>query len=126
MIRAVSRRPVVLSPITPLLRREGVDVALVSVELWPAQTIVRLDALVDDPVGEETAFGDALDAWAENGRRAPVPDGPGDRFYQDVTISLADDVGTDYVWKSSVVGGTGRLFRGDWHFRSACRRPRRA
>ena len=33
-----------------------------------------------------------------------------------MTISLADDVGTDYVWKSSVVGGTGRLFRGDWHF----------
>ena len=112
----MSRRPVVISPITPLFRRDGVDVALVSVELWRTQTIIRLAALVDDPLGAETAFGDALDAWAEGGRRPPAPDAPGDRFYQDVAISLADDVGTDYAWQSSAVGGTGRLFCGDWHF----------
>src|SRR5581483_3113198 len=112
----MGRRPVVISPIAPLLRREGGEVALVSVELWPQQTIVRLAALVDEPVAEEEAFGAALDAWAKGGRREPLPSEPGDSIYRQVSITVTDDLGTAYFPKSSAVGGTGRLFRGDWYF----------
>ncbi len=45
-----------------------------------------------------------------------MPREPGQRLYADVSLSLSDDLGTDYRWESSAVGGTGRLFRGDWHF----------
>jgi len=93
-----------------------VDIALVSVELWPRQTVVRLAALVDDPVGEEDAFARSLDTWAAGGRRDPFPEEPGERFYREVTLSLSDDLGSEYRWKSSAVGGTGRLFRGEWYF----------
>jgi hypothetical protein len=112
----VARRPAVVSPLAPLFRRDGVDIALVSVELWPQQTVVRLAALVDDPVGEEEAFENRLDAWAAGGRRDRLPEGPGERLYRDVELSLADDLGSNYRWKSSSIGGSGRLFRGEWHF----------
>ena len=40
-----------------------------------------------------------------------MPREPGQRLYADVSLSLSDDLGTDYRWESSAVGGTGRLFR---------------
>ena len=112
----MTRAPVVISPIAPILRRDGIDLALVSVELWPQETIVRLAALVEDPVAKQDAFSAALDAWAAGGREGPLPSEPGESVYKDVSISLTDDLGTEYRWKTSSVGGTGRLFRGDWHF----------
>lgn len=115
----MGRRPAVISPLTPLFRRDGIDIALVSVELWPQQTIVRLAALVEDPVGEEDTFGARLDAWTEGDRRDPIPEEPGEPLYRDVSLSLSDDLGTHYPPKLSAVGGTGRLFRGDWHFARA-------
>jgi hypothetical protein len=112
----VGRRPDVISPLAPLFRRDGIDIALVCVELWPQQTIVRLAALVEDPIGQEDTFAERLDARATGGRRGPIPEEPGERLYRDVSLSLSDDLGNHYLPKSSAVGGTGRLFRGDWHF----------
>jgi hypothetical protein len=106
----------VISPIAPILRRAGVELALVSVELWPQETLVRLAALVDDSVAKDDAFGAALDAWAAAGREGPPPSEPGESLFKDVSVSLTDDLGTEYRWKTSSIGGTGRLFRGDWHF----------
>jgi hypothetical protein len=80
----------VISPIAPILRRDGVDLALVSVELWPQETIVRLAALVEDPVAKEDAFSAALDAWAADGREGPLPSEPGESVYKDVSISLTE------------------------------------
>jgi hypothetical protein len=106
----------VISPITPLLQRDGFDIALISVELWQSETIVRLAALVDDPAAEESAFAGAVDQWVDDGREGAFPFDPGEHRFRDVSVSLSDDAGTAYALTSSAVGGTGRLFRGDWHF----------
>jgi hypothetical protein len=111
----MGRRPRVVSPIETLLQRQGVDVALVSVELWDEETIVRLAALPDHPRAKDRAFHASLDRWAAEGRRGRPPGEPGEPIL-DVKVSLADDVGTIYPLRSSSVGGTGRLFRGDWYF----------
>jgi hypothetical protein len=77
----------VISPITPLLQRDGFDIALISVELWPSETIVRLAALVDDPAAEESALGGAVDQWVDDGREGAFPLDPGDRSYDPSTMS---------------------------------------
>jgi hypothetical protein len=105
----------VISPIATLFQRQGVDVALVSVELWDGETIVRLAALPDDPQAADRDFHASLDSRASEGRQGPPPDGPGEPIL-DVEVSLRDDAGTTYALRSSSVGGSGRLFRGDWHF----------
>lgn len=106
----------VISPLAPLFQVDGTDIALVSVELWPRETVVRVAALVEDSVEEEEAFGERLDSWAAGGSLGPIPESPGEPLYRDLSLSLSDDLGTEYRAKSSAVGGTGRLFRGDWHF----------
>jgi hypothetical protein len=105
----------VVSPIATLFPRQGVDVALVSVELWERETIVRLAALPDDSQAEDHAFHASLERWASEGRQGPPPNEPGEQIL-DVRVSLSDDAGTTYQLRSCSVGGTGRLFRGDWYF----------
>jgi hypothetical protein len=92
-----------------------VDVALVSVELWDHETIVRLAALPRDPQAEDHKFHASLERWAAEGRQGRPPDEPGESIL-DVRVSLSDDAGTTYPLRSRSVGGTGRLFRGDWYF----------
>ena len=104
-----------VSPIATLFARQGVDVALVSVELWDGETIVRLAALPGDPQAADHEFHASLERWASEGRQGPPPDGPGEPIL-DVRVSLSDDAGTTYPLRSRSVGGTGRLFRGDWYF----------
>jgi hypothetical protein len=105
----------VISPIATLFPRQGVDVALVSVELWDRETIVRLAALPRDPQAEDYAFHASLEQWASEGRQGPPPDEPGESIL-DVRVSLRDDAGTTYPLRVRSVGGTGTLFRGDWYF----------
>jgi len=104
-----------VSPIATLFRRQGVDVALVSVELWERETIVRLAALPGDPQAADHEFHASLERWASEGRQGPPPMEPGEPIL-DVRVSLSDDAGTTYPLRSRSVGGTGRLFRGDWYF----------
>lgn len=105
-----------ISPITPLLQREGVDIALVSVEIWPTETVVRLAGLLADPIAEDASHGAELDAWAAAGRNGPPPRSRGERVLERVEVSLTDDVGTPYQWKTRSAGGSSRPFRGDWWF----------
>ena len=104
-----------MSPIATLFRRQGVDVALVSVELWERETIVRLAALAGDPQAADHEFHASLERWASEGRQGSPPDEPGEPIL-DVRVSLSDDAGTTYPLRSRSVGGTGRLFRGDCYF----------
>jgi hypothetical protein len=91
------------------------DVALVSVEVWPSETIVRLAGLPDDPHSHDRRFHESLDRWAQAGRADPQPREPAESIL-DVDVTLADDVGTVYMLRTSMRGGSGRLFRGDWFF----------
>lgn len=111
----VGREPRVISPIETLFQRQGVSVALVSVEFWDEETIVRLAALPENPRAADREFHASLDRWAAEGRQGSPPDEPGEAIL-DVRVSLTDDAGTKYPLRSSAVGGTGRLFRGDWYF----------
>lgn len=87
--------PRVVSPIRTLFTRDGIDVLLVSVELWPQHLVVRL-----------AASGDHAEQLAE-ALLAPL----------DVTVE--DDVGTTYMPRSSAAGGTGSEWHGDWFFAAA-------
>jgi hypothetical protein len=49
------------------------------------------------------------------GETRAAPDGRGEPIL-DVRVSLSDDAGTTYPLRSRSVGGTGRLFRGNWYF----------
>lgn len=92
----MAARPKVISPLATLFTRNGIDVALVSVEVWAMETVVRLAGLPKNPVAEDQRFHDSLDAWARRGRRGPLPDKPSTRVL-DVDVSLTDDVGTSYT-----------------------------
>jgi hypothetical protein len=88
-ISVMRQLPIVISPIQRLFEREDADIALISVELWPSQTIVRLAALVDDAVAEEPSYGRELDRWGRGGREGAVPDMPGERRFRDAVGTLA-------------------------------------
>jgi hypothetical protein len=75
--------------------------------------------LVPDSVAEESEHKEALERWAATDRSAPVPLMPGERRFQDIVVSLSDDVATTYRVKTFSLGGSGRMFRGDWHFTTA-------
>jgi hypothetical protein len=88
----VPRLPRVVSPLTTLLTRGGIDVLLVSVELWPEHVVVRLAASGDRA---EELGSDLL---------APL------------RISVEDDAPTTYAPRSGSIGGSGSEWHGDWFF----------
>jgi hypothetical protein len=88
----VPRFPRVVSPIATLFTRDGIDVLLVSVEVWPEHVVVR---------------------FAASGGRA---DELGSDLLAPLELTLEDDVGTVYRARSSNIGGTGSEWHGDWFF----------
>jgi hypothetical protein len=91
----VPRFPRVVSPIATLFTRDGIDVLLVSVEVWPEHVVVR---------------------FAASGGRA---DELGSDLLAPLELTLEDDVGTVYRARSSNIGGTGSEWHGDWFFAAA-------
>ena len=89
------RLPRVISPVATLFTRDGIDIILVSVEVWPQHLVVRLAASGDRA---EQLGSDLL---------APLE------------VTVEDDVGTTYVARSSAIGGTGSEWHGDWFFAAA-------
>lgn len=110
-----SRLPLILTPLETVAELGELEVALLSVELWPQQTVVRLAGLVDDPIAEEHEHGARLDAWAHAGRQGPIPTEPDDCLGR-LELSLADDVGSELRLRVKSYGGSGRLYRADWFF----------
>lgn len=107
--------PRVVNPLAAFYVRDGVDVVLVTVELWETDTVVRLAGRPADPAAEERHHEALLEEWAAQGRRGRPPTSRGERLL-DVDLELADDVGTTYILRSAERGGSGRLYRGDWFF----------
>jgi hypothetical protein len=108
--------PKVVSPLVPVLARDGVELVLVSVEVWPDEIVVRMRGL---PSGRtavlESAFEEALEEWGRDPERKP-PAQPAERVF-DLDVGVADALGTAYSPVSSARGGTGTMFRADWTFR---------
>ena len=91
----MSRLPRVVSPVTTLFTRDGIDVALVSVELWPEHLVVRLAVVPPES---------AVDFEAA------------ERLLGGLQVEVEDDAGTAYRPRSAAIGGTGSEWHGDWFF----------
>jgi hypothetical protein len=112
----MAQLPKVVSPLVPVLERDGVELVLVSVEAWPDEVVVRMRGLPSRRTAElEAAFEEALHEWGRDPRSEP-PTQPGERVF-DLDVRLADALDTAYSPSSSARGGTGTMFRADWTFR---------
>jgi hypothetical protein len=99
-----------------LYSREGVDVALISVEVWSAAVIVRLAGLPNEQTDAlDRNYHETLDAWARGGREGAPPNQPAEDLF-DVDLGLSDDSGTNYRLRTANKGGSGRMFRAEWSF----------
>lgn len=101
--------------------RDGVEVALITVELWSRGVIVRLAGLPSELTERlERAYGDAVDEWGRARRDGRPhddrpPEQPAQRLF-DVEVTLSDDLATSYESRFHSRGGSGRLMRADWAF----------
>ena len=109
--------PMVVSPLRRVLERHGVEVVLVSIEVWSDEVVVRARGLPSERTAAlEDEFSDALERWNRQGAdKDAVPRQPADRIF-DVAVSVADDAGTVYSPTTSARGGTGTMLRAEWSF----------
>jgi hypothetical protein len=119
----VSHLPRVISPVRSLFTRDGIEVALVSVEIWPQHIVVRLAGLSNQASADqqrhyEAAFKQWVQLLANAGERgaSDPPEQPGTRLLAPLEIAVEDDAGTTYEQRSSNTGGTGSEWHGDWFF----------
>jgi hypothetical protein len=113
---SVPRLPRVVSPVTTLFTRDGIEVALVSVELWPQHLVVRLAAIPNEITADrQRRYEMELERWGEAASGDP-PEQPGTRLLAALRLAVEDDVGTAYAPRSSNTGGTGSEWHGDWFF----------
>jgi hypothetical protein len=112
----VARALAVICPLATLYTRDAMDVALITVEVWPAGVILRLAGLPNDRTEAlERNFNETLDAWARSGRKGSPPKQPAEDLF-DVDLALSDDLGTSYVLGTTSRGGSGSMFRAEWSF----------
>lgn len=109
--------PLVVSPLRKVMQRDGVEVMLVSVEVWSDEVVVRARGLPSQLTSAlDREFHNDLDRWHEQ-RADPqaLPQQPAERIF-DINVSVVDDVDTAYELKSSSRGGSGTMFRAEWSF----------
>jgi hypothetical protein len=115
----MSSLPRVVSPVRTLLERDGLELALVSVELWPDEVVVRLAGMPSARTAPlEAEFETAHEEWGRRragGADEPPPAQPAERVF-DLDVGLDDGSGTRYRGISSERGGTGTMFRAAWTF----------
>jgi hypothetical protein len=99
------------APATRLAEVEGLELMLLSVELWTQSVFVHLAAtetpLTDRLSAEQTA---ELERWALDPTRTDMPEVPGAALSR-LELTLTDDAGTRYWPASSSAGGSGTEWR---------------
>jgi hypothetical protein len=94
-----------------LYARDGVEVALIGLEVWSGGVIVRLAGLPSEQSERlEHTYDHELEAWGRTGREGSPPKQPAERLF-DVGLALSDDVATSYALRFSSLGGSGSLLR---------------
>jgi len=112
--------PLIFNPLEILFDSNGVSIMLVTVECWPEEVVVRLKAPVSEATrGLQKEHQIALEQWAERlqgdpNAKAPMQLRPAESVLA-LSITLEDDVGTHYLLRGSAVGGSGRMFTGEWY-----------
>ena len=116
------RLPHVVSPIAQLFEREGVQIVLVSVELWADGVVLRFGSLPSDLTARlEADWDEAFEEWATK-RVAGIAPERAPQTASEALLQfepeLTDDVGTAYERRSGQLGGgiNGRAIRGEWFF----------
>jgi hypothetical protein len=115
----VPRLPRVISPVATLFTRDGIDVLLVSLELWPQHVVVRLAGLPNEITDDqERRYELEFEHW---GRTVPgnPPEQPGTRLLGPLRVTVDDDARTTYTPRSAATGGSGSEWHGDWFFAAA-------
>jgi hypothetical protein len=109
--------PVVVSPLRTVVERDGVEVVLVSVEVWADEVVVRARALPSKRTAAlAREFSGALEGRCpQGGDGDAAPPQPAERIF-DLYVSVADDAGTVYSPSTSARGGSGTMFRAEWVF----------
>jgi hypothetical protein len=106
----------VLAPARLLATVEGVEVLLVSVELWRTHVFVHLAGLGNDLMDRLLREHQALmERWGRDPNPSEPPEQPGAMLGR-IDLRISDDVGTAYHPSSSSAGGTGTEWRADWTF----------
>lgn len=99
-----------------LYARDGVEVALIGLEVWSGGVIVRLAGLPSEQSERlEHTYDHELEAWGRTGREGSPPKQPAERLF-DVGLALSDDVATSYALRFSSLGGSGSLLRAESTF----------
>jgi hypothetical protein len=106
----------VLGPGRLLGQVEGVDVLLVSVELWRSHVVVHLAGLADDLMDRLLREHRALMERHGRDPNPTEPPEPPDAMLGRIDLTVADDVGTRYFPSSSVSGGSDKEWRAQWRF----------
>ena len=113
------RLPRVISPVATLFTRDGIDVLLVSVELWPEHLVVRLAGLPNEITRDRLRRHELeFEQWGRTASGDP-PEEPGTRLLAPLRIAVDDDAGTTYTPRSGNTGGSGSEWHGDWFFAAA-------
>jgi len=106
-----------------LARAAGTDVHLLTVEVWDKRVVVRMAGAVNDAIRADLAGYEArMAAWHERRRAGSdewPPKMPGELIFQELTVRLTDDLGTEFKWSSGLAGGSGTEMLCEWSFESA-------
>ena len=106
-----------------LARAAGTEVHLLTVEAWDERVVVRMAGAMNDVIRAELAgYGARLAAWHERclaGSDEWPPKLPGDLIFQELTVRLTDDLGTEFTWSSGLTGGSGTEMLCEWSFEPA-------
>jgi hypothetical protein len=108
----------------PLFEQEGVDLVLTAVEVTQSDELCLAVVGVEGPhtAAMDTSFHEELAAWGARRRATAttdaVPTQPAERVLA-LSFRVSDDVGTAYHFDRSAIGGTDRMFRGEWWFKPA-------
>jgi hypothetical protein len=104
------------APAARIAEVDGLELMLLSVEMWTASVIIHLAAtetpLTDRLTAEQKA---ELERWARDPHRTDLPEMPGALLGR-LELTVADDVGTRYQPSSSHAGGNGTEWRALWRF----------
>ena len=113
------RLPRVISPVATLFTRDGIDVLLVSLELWPQHVVVRLAGLPNEITDDrQRRYELELEQWGRTAAGDP-PEQPGTCLLAPLRVTVEDDARTAYTPRSGNTGGTGSEWHGDWFFAAA-------
>jgi len=113
--------PLVFRSGAVLAEAAGTDVHLLTVEAWDKRVVVRMAGAVNDMIRAELAgYETQMAAWHERrlaGSDEWPPKLPGELIFQELTVRLTDDLGTEFAWSSGSSGGSGTEMLCEWSFK---------